>query len=335
MEYKMDGYVEEKLMTKTYKRYYLRNLIRNRINRNLNWITEPLGKSNVFNRKHYCNRKFLSMMEANNKISYYINSGKPFLVARFGNTESNMMRAHFERPIWRDDTKYSAAVALLCETAGFFPNDSGLAERFVEEMLKISPQIDLLGVWNNHMEDFICEKYVYNADYTRLRYLEPYYYEEAPWSASLEGKKVLVIHPFEQSIRLQYGKRREIWKDRKILPDFELKTLKAVQTMADQTDDRFATWFDALEYMIEECKKIEFDIALIGCGAYGLPLAAEIKKMGKGAIHLGGALQILFGIKGNRWDSHPIISKFYNDAWIRPIDEKPAGCDKVEESCYW
>lgn len=116
----MDGYVEEKLMTKTYKRYYLRNLIRNKINRNLNWITEPLGKSNVFNRKHYCNRKFLSMMEANNKISYYINSGKPFLVARFGNTESNMMRAHFERPIWRDDTKYSAAVALLCETAGFF-----------------------------------------------------------------------------------------------------------------------------------------------------------------------------------------------------------------------
>jgi threonine dehydrogenase-like Zn-dependent dehydrogenase len=39
--------------------------------------------------------------------------------------------------------------------------------------------------------------------------------------------------------------------------------------------------------MIDEIGKIDFDVAILGCGAYGLPLAAAIKGMGKQAIHLG------------------------------------------------
>ena len=62
------------------------------------------------------------------------------------------------------------------------------------------------------------------------------------------------------------------------MPEFELKTLKAVQTIAGEKDERFSTWFEALEYMFEETMKIDFDIAIIGCGAYGMPLAAKLKK---------------------------------------------------------
>ena len=90
--------------------------------------------------------------------------------------------------------------------------------------------------------------------------------------------------------------------------------------------------------MIEECKKMEFDVAIIGCGAYGYPLAAEIKRMGKVAIHLGGATQILFGIIGNRWEKdHPeFCRKFVNDAWVRPMDkEKIQNAGSVENACYW
>ena len=52
--------------------------------------------------------------------------------------------------------------------------------------------------------------------------------------------------------------------------------------------------------MEERIGKIDFDVALLGCGAYGLPFAASIKRMGKKAVHLGVATQILFGIKGKR-----------------------------------
>jgi len=54
-----------------------------------------------------------------------------------------------------------------------------------------------------------------------------------------------------------------------------LLTLKAVQTIANTKDDRFDTWFDALDYMYNEALKLDFDVALIGCGAYGYPLAAK------------------------------------------------------------
>ena len=53
--------------------------------------------------------------------------------------------------------------------------------------------------------------------------------------------------------------------------------------------------------MIKEIQMQEFDLCLIGCGAYGLPLAAAVKKMGKQAIHIGGSLQLLFKIKGKCW----------------------------------
>ena len=47
-----------------------------------------------------------------------------------------------------------------------------------------------------------------------------------------------------------------------------------------------------------------------------------------------GALQLLFGIRGKRWDDHPIISKLYNDAWVRP-EEGLAHKEKVEGGSYW
>ena len=64
--------------------------------------------------------------------------------------------------------------------------------------------------------------------------------------------------------------------------------------------------------MVKEIEKKDFDIALIGAGAYGMPLAYKIKKMGKKAIHIGGSLQCLFGIKGSRWEA-PVYN--YNNLY--------------------
>ena len=78
----------------------------------------------------------------------------------------------------------------------------------------------------------------------------------------------------------------------------------------------------------------EFDIALLGCGAYGLPLAAHVKRLGRKSVHIGGACQVLFGIKGLRWDGHELISRLYNEHWVRPREtERPAGYLAVEAGC--
>ncbi|MPN33589.1 hypothetical protein SDC9_181078 [bioreactor metagenome] len=88
--------------------------------------------------------------------------------------------------------------------------------------------------------------------------------------------------------------------------------------------------------MKEKISKSDFEIAIIGAGAYGLALGAYIKSLGKQAIHMGGATQLLFGIKGTRWDKHDFISNLYNENWIRPSEnEIYKGANNVEGGCYW
>ena len=159
--------------------------------------------------------------------------------------------------------------------------------------------------------------------------LQPYHHAD-PWSEALAGKTVLVIHPFTKSIQAQYQKRSLLFDDPRVLPDFELKTITAVQSIAYNTSSVYSTWFDALDHMCDQMTSTAFDVAIIGCGAYGFPLAAFAKRLGKQAIHLGGATQLLFGIKGKRW------GEIGNEHWTRPLtEEHPQGFDKVEGGCYW
>lgn len=60
-----------------------------------------------------------------------------------------------------------------------------------------------------------------------------------------------------------------------------------------------------------------------------------IKKSGKQAIHIGGSLQILFGIREKRWDNGN-IAKFYNEYWFKPDEgTRPEASEVLDNSCYW
>lgn len=281
---------------------------------------------------NYAGRKIIAAESANELIGEMIRSDKPFAVSRFGSTELSVL---LSREVCKYHRLYRNNDKNLCMLSGFFPDDKHLIDQFCEMMLHEIAQIDLLGVWFSSLEEYIVGEYMHDTKLTYLTAVEPYIYKN-PWSKMLEGKKVLVVHPFEESILKQYFRREKLFKDSNVLPQFELKTLKAVQTIAGEKDERFATWFDALGYMKDEIKKIDFDIAIIGCGAYGMPLTIEIKKMGRKAVHMGGATQILFGIKGARWDENPTISGMYNEYWIRPgKNEQCKDSSAVEGGCYW
>jgi hypothetical protein len=222
--------------------------------------------------------------------------------------------------------------AAMRNNAGFFPADEAHLARFAGLMLESMPAIDVLGSWLPG-EARLAARFS-QATLVDLPDLEPYYHAN-PWSEALAGKTVLVIHPFAQSIQRQYARHERLFADRRVLPEFKLQTLQAVQTIAGNPAG-FATWFEALEWMRQKVRQTEFDIAIIGAGAYGLPLAAHVKMLGKKAVHLGGAVQILFGIRGKRWDNHPVISRLYNEYWVRPApEETPQNYQAVETGCYW
>lgn len=61
-----------------------------------------------------------------------------------------------------------------------------------------------------------------------------------------------------------------------------------------------------------------------------------MKQLGKIAIQMSGSTQILFGIKGKRWENIPEVSKLFNEYWIRPAEnETPKKSEKVEGGSYW
>lgn len=62
-----------------------------------------------------------------------------------------------------------------------------------------------------------------------------------------------------------------------------------------------------------------------------------MKSIGKKAVHLGGATQMLFGIKSKAWEEQPqFLHRFINKYWVRPKEnERPANFKKVENGRYW
>ena len=246
------------------------------------------------------NHRILFGQEGHDLIGELISRNQPCMVSRLGSVELSCL--HYFREKRGYHKAYPCNItSSMTNPAGFFPTDDASLDAFAELYFEELKQVDLMGVWFNHYESIICNRYSEGADLVELHSLEPFHFAN-PWSARLAGKKVLVVHPFEESMRKQYAEKRQLlFADPAVLPEFELKTVKAVQSIAG-SKVKFATWFDAYRHMCDEMSRVDFDICIIGAGAYGLPLASFAKKLGKQAIHMGGASQLLFGIKGKRWE---------------------------------
>lgn len=198
-------------------------------------------------------------------------------------------------------------------------------------MLADMQEIDILASWRaEELFFYRALRHCYRASLGLVGGPNPAPYT---WTQELKGKRVLVVHPFAKTIERQYREHRaQLFSLPLILPEFQsLTTVKAVQSLAGNPVD-YPTWFAALADMERQIDACDYDIALIGCGAYGLPLAAHVKRSGKQAIHIGGALQIYFGVKGKRWEGFDLI----NEYWVSPAeDEHIRNAYQVESGCYW
>lgn len=248
-----------------------------------------------------------------------------------GTDVANMLRYRY--PLLRS---MRHSLRRLTNNAGFFPASEEAGLRYAELVAADFPLADLLVSYQK--EEWYPLSLGLLAGAKRCPpwgYLDPYRYKR-PWSAALAGKRVLVVHPFADTIRRQYDRRAELFPGTDVLPGFaSLRCIRAVQSIAGNAVP-YRTWFDALDAMKREMDAEDYDVALIGCGAYGFHLAAHAKRRGKVGLHMASYVQLLFGIRGARWDADPEYSRFYNDAWVRPsADERPAGAETIEGGCYW
>ena len=216
--------------------------------------------------------------------SLLLNSDSPMCFGRFGDTELFACADYCIRKKIADQNFWR-----LCSNAGYFESDATRIDEFVNLYMNAFKATDVLGCWFTIGEDYLLKKYNPGAKLVQLQSYEPYYFPDNPWSESLKGKSVLVVSPFVESIIQQYRIRDKLFLGTEVLPAFDLKTVKAVQTRGKATDTRFSSWFDAFDYMKNEISKKTFDMAIVGCGAYSLPLCAFIKdKLKRSVIQMGG-----------------------------------------------
>ena len=261
-----------------------------------------------------------------------LESDKPCMISRFGSVELQAICLMRYWP-WLNFLK-ERSYRQIGNNAGFFPVDKQQLMRFYRCYKEDVVQMDTLVTWR--IEELLVLDWLRGKQRIQKSTLDDFYAQSNPWTQALKDRKVLVVHPFAETIEKQYQKREFLFDNPLVLPGFKsLKTVKAVQSIAGNSVE-FRTWFEALDFMKSEIDKADYDIALIGCGAYGLPLAAHVKRMGKKAIHMGGVLQFLFGIKGKRYVDNPETAKYINEYFVSPSDtDRPKLAEKVEGGCYW
>jgi hypothetical protein len=272
-----------------------------------------------------------------------LSPSKPFSVVRCGiGAETVFAYSYDSKDPDEYDKKRPGVVETLHNNTGiYFHRKYRGADRhdYVQNYRLAIQSCDYMAVWYDtwihQLEQDFMKAFDIGDRHFSATDLEPYYHKN-PWSKWLRGKRVLIIHPFAKSIESQYkNNRTKLFKNTEILPKFDLITLESCNTSCgNKLGD---SWVHNFRDMCARIDKIDFDVALLGCGGYGLPLVNYIKNArNRSAIYMGGALQILFGIKGLRWDNMPEINKFYNEFWVRPLEEeKIEGLELVEGGCYY
>lgn len=256
--------------------------------------------------------------------------GAPFLVARFAASEFGVLNgAEQIRLGLRKDFKPSARWAISVRS-GIRPTDretllgwSSLYERTLKEA-------DAVASFGIHMEGYFYRKLCQRKTILNGEGTEPL---KTLWTGSLRGLKVAIVSPFADEMRSQYARRESLFPEGVYaLPEMDLRFVKPPLTLGSSDCGR--SFFEMARSSLQEFGGLDFDIALVSAGGYAPLYLLKAREMGKSAIHVGGALQTMFGIMGKRWEDREHVARFVNECWIRPA-ERPAGCEYIDGGAYW
>jgi hypothetical protein len=311
-------------------------LLLNEVYYRLKVLARPVTRHRrLVERAKYLGTRILPSQQGNDELARSL--GQPRAAGKIGAGEMAALRHYLRRA---DPSGYCGfwrgyVASNLHRIAGVYPPEPAIFSRFCQTYARALQSLNVLAVWFNFGEHAAGRRFAPEATLTELDALEPYY-NDRPWSQHLAGKRVLVVSPFAATIEAQYRRREQIWRAKpEVLPEFELRTVR-VPLSSYLTPPQHPDWFSALDAMCRQMEAAPFDAALIGAGAWSIPLVAHAKSLGAWAIHLGGVTQILFGIRGHRWERNKRIMAFRNEAWVRPsASETPNNVQAVEGGCYW
>lgn len=266
-------------------------------------------------------------------IQVALNSDEGRLIGRNGTIELEQMISY---------NKYK--VSILEMNAGIFPDM--VTAKWRSMSINATSEADILATgWYEplkQVEQVSLKEWQCKAIQIPLRSLEPYYVpSEERWTRLLKGQTVSVVSCFTKTMRDQLSALDTLFPSEIFPSDIKWNWVQTghpprIASGVNEWPSHITNSIDAVEWIVSEVVRQGSRFALIGCGGIGMLVAHKLKERGVIAIVLGGAIQVLFGIKGRRWENHSIISKFWNEHWVSPSEEeKPAACSAIEGGCYW
>ena len=274
---------------------------------------------------------------------------RPHLIGRIAGIElkvaAHLLQSGNQRQITNKD------LAELENNAGIHTTSYASLKRYATQLLEAYEACSFIAEWpiggevdtlTGEGQRFIARHTPYIPKGSALS-LEPYYLDPTDhalsWLTALQGKRVLVLHPFVRTFQKQVEHLTQLYPGRSWLEGCHFQFLAPPLTLAGnhQGRDWQEHYEECLRMLRTQYQESPFDVALVGAGGYGMLLShALVKEFGVSAVYVGGALQLFFGVIGKRWFTNKEVMRLVNDRWTRPVKEdQPAEYQRVERGCYW
>lgn len=236
-----------------------------------------------------------------------------------------------------------------CEfQTGVYPTDTDFLAQFARFYADCYYQLDALGLFGNPQEQELLNNYKWTCQTLNYLAMEPRrhipHVNENCYLNLFEGKKILILAPFAQF--LQSRGTQEIYEkawERIGKKWFYPLSIEAIEfpysyKTARPEQSKYKTSLELLASICEQIDQLDFDVALIGAGALGVPLAVHVKSLGKVGLSLGGHLQVIFGVAGARWRNDPHwVARYLNEHWVDlpPCYYPPLKEQLTDVGAYW
>ena len=255
-----------------------------------------------------------------------LNSNKPLSVVRMGNVEATQM-------LKKDNEIYGQ----MATNAGFFGSKEEL-KVWKKKMYCALLNCDLNLRVVSCPSFYVCDDVLNNLQLfcPTLPYIEDIEF----WKSliiNLNTNNLCFVSYFSEEMKERAPMiKKKIFTDKKTeWHDTNPSLWKFVysENTIKGNEPKDLSYTEVYNDLLKRCLDADAQIYFLACGCYGMPLCDDLKKHGKKAVYVGGFLQLLFGLKGSRWDSRELVNQYYNKHWKYP-SKIPKNAEQVEGWCY-
>ncbi len=215
--------------------------------------------------------------------------------------------------------------------SGIWPTDLGSLLAFCDRFRIAVGELDAIGLFDDAFATELEILEELSPPGMRMRFgdQEPVRQPGVPagecWLELLRGRRVLIVCPFAEFLRTraQADTYEAAWSSvgKRWFEPEAVSSLELPYGFDPATQARYGSALELLDEVAAAIDELDFEVVLIGAGGLGIPLATRVKEAGRAGLSLGGHLQVIFGVHGERWLRQPEWRDgIINDAWARLPD---------------